>query len=46
MSNWVVLDFSNLVVHIMHERERNFYKLERFWSNATIVDKKKWKKAS
>ena len=45
-SNWVVLDFGNLVVHIMNEKERNYYKLEKFWSNASIFDKKKWEKAS
>lgn len=45
-SNWIVLDYGNLVVHIMHEKERNYYKLERFWSNATLVDNKIWKKAS
>ena len=46
MSNWVVLDFGNLVVHIMGEKERNYYKLEGFWSNATFIDNKLWKKAS
>lgn len=46
MSNWVVLDFGNLVVHIMGEKERNYYKLERFWSNATLIDNKLWEKAS
>ena len=45
-SNWVVLDFGNLVVHIMTEKERNYYKLEKFWSNATIIERKKWEKAS
>lgn len=45
-SNWVILDFGNLVVHIMGEKERNYYKLERFWSNATVIDKKIWRKAS
>ena len=45
-SNWIVLDFGNLVVHIMHEREREYYKLERFWGNATLIDNKAWKKAS
>lgn len=39
-SNWVVLDFGNLVVHIMNETERNYYKLERFWSNAIIINNK------
>ena len=45
-SNWIVLDFGNSVVHIMSEKERNYYKLEKFWSNATIIEKKKWEKAS
>ena len=43
-SNWIVLDFGNLIVHIMSEKERNYYKLERFWSNGIIIDKKKWEK--
>ena len=46
MSNWTVLDFGNLVVHIMTEKERDYYKLERFWSNATSIENKLWKKAS
>lgn len=45
-SNWTVLDFGNLVVHIMTERERNYYKLEKFWSNGTLIENKLWEKAS
>ena len=45
-NNWTVLDFGNLVVHIMIEKERNYYKLEKFWSNGIIIEKKKWEKAS
>ena len=45
-NNWVVLDFGNLVVHIMDTKERDYYKLERFWGNAVLVDSKIWKKAS
>ena len=46
MSNWIVLDFGNVVVHIMREKEREYYKLDRFWSNAISIDSKVWKKAS
>ena len=45
-SNWVVLDFGNLIVHIMNEKERSYYKLEKFWSNAIVIDNKIWEKAS
>ncbi len=45
-SNWTVLDFGNIIVHIMNEKERNYYKLEKFWSNAVIIEKKKWEIAS
>ena len=45
-SNWIVLDFGNLVVHVMHQKERDYYKIERFWSNATLIDNKLWKMAS
>ncbi|MBI2995337.1 MAG: ribosome silencing factor [Candidatus Melainabacteria bacterium] len=46
LSNWMVLDFGNIVVHIMSKKIREYYKLERFWSNATFIEKKLWRKAS
>jgi ribosomal silencing factor RsfS len=26
----------------LHDRERNYYKLEQFWNQALIVDRKEW----
>ena len=43
-SNWIILDFGELVVHIMNEEIRNYYKLERFWSNGRVVKNNAWKK--
>jgi ribosome-associated protein len=32
---WVVLDATDVLVHIFHEEERAFYNLERLWSDGT-----------
>ena len=31
---WVLIDYVNVVVHIMHPESRRFYKLEEMWSDA------------
>jgi ribosome-associated protein len=36
-ARWVLLDFGNLVVHVMHEQEREFYSLERLWRDCPVV---------
>ncbi|MDD5566250.1 MAG: ribosome silencing factor [Candidatus Omnitrophica bacterium] len=36
-SGWVVLDFSSVVVHIFNKAMREFYSLERLWSDAKKV---------
>jgi ribosome-associated protein len=39
---WVLMDYELIIVHVLHERERNFYKLEQFWNHALIVDRNEW----
>lgn len=36
-SGWVVLDYSSVVVHIFFKPVREFYSLERLWSEAKRV---------
>ena len=37
-SQWVLVDYINVVVHVMHEEARKFYKLEEMWSDASISE--------
>jgi ribosome-associated protein len=34
MSQWVVADYSDVVVHIFHTDKRAFYSLEDLWGDA------------
>ena len=36
-SGWVLLDFSNVIIHIFSPEEREFYDLERLWQRAPQV---------
>ncbi len=36
-SGWIVLDFGSVVAHIFYEPMREFYSLERLWSDAKRV---------
>lgn len=35
---WILLDFGDLIVHVFHEEERDFYRLERLWSDCPVID--------
>ena len=36
-SGWVLLDFSDVIVHIFGPEEREFYRLEHLWSGAPQI---------
>lgn len=36
-ARWVLLDFGDIIVHVQHEEDREFYALERLWSDCPTV---------
>jgi ribosome-associated protein len=36
-SQWIVLDYGILLIHIMHEGKRAFYNLEKLWRDAKTI---------
>jgi len=34
---WVLLDYVDIVVHVQHTDERNFYALDRLWRDCPLV---------
>ena len=37
-SEWILLDFGDLLVHVMHPDKRNFYTLEKLWDENIEAD--------
>ncbi len=36
-TNWVLLDYGNVVVHVFLEEDRRYYDLERLWADAERI---------
>ncbi|MCI1273778.1 MAG: ribosome silencing factor [Clostridiaceae bacterium] len=45
-NRWNLLDYGDVVVHILHKDERETYAIEKFWNNAYSVSEDEWKKNS
>jgi ribosome-associated protein len=42
-ARWLLIDYVDFVVHVFHEDEREFYRLENLWRDAPVVE---WEEAS
>jgi ribosome-associated protein len=42
-SQWIVLDYLQVVVHVFHRDKRAFYSLEDLWGDAPLLQ---WEKAA
>lgn len=38
-ARWVLVDLGDVVVHVFHRDEREYYNLERIWSDAKVVER-------
>lgn len=45
-NNWNLLDYGEVVVHIMHTQQREIYQIEKFWSHALTLDREIWEENS
>ncbi|MBX3312403.1 MAG: ribosome silencing factor [Microbacteriaceae bacterium] len=37
LARWILLDFGDVIVHIFHEEDRQYYALERLWDDCPVV---------
>lgn len=36
-ANWILLDYDNVIVHILCKEDAEFYGLDRLWRDATVI---------
>ena len=45
-NRWNLIDYGDVVVHILHQEDREAYAIEKFWNNAFSIPKETWLKES
>lgn len=45
-SRWNLLDYGEVVIHIMDEKQRETYQIEKFWSHALTLEREVWEQNS
>ena len=42
-NRWNLLDYGDVIVHVLHRDERETYALEKFWNHALKIERDVWK---
>lgn len=37
-SNWIILDYEDVILHVFYKETRDYYQLERMWADGKIID--------
>ena len=45
-NRWNLIDYGDVVVHILHKEERETYAIEKFWNHAFSIPEETWMKES
>ena len=45
-NRWNLLDYGDVIVHVLHRDERETYALEKFWNHALKMEREEWEKES
>ncbi len=45
-NTWNLLDYGDVVVHIMYYEQRELYKIEKFWNHAFKIEREVWEEES
>ncbi len=45
-NRWNLLDYGDVVVHVLHRDERETYAIEKFWNHAFRISEAEWKELS
>lgn len=45
-NRWNLLDYGDVIVHVLHRDERETYALEKFWNHALKMEQEEWEKES
>lgn len=36
-ARWILIDYGDVIAHIFHREDREFYEIERLWADATAI---------